>query len=236
MPMRAKPVGTLHTNGSLNTTSKGSLTLHRQIRWGKHLNLITADVRQHRHADGSTMLGSAQRQQLVSWVTGSTATWTALANGVPMEWFKGAGGAGWGGFNTDREALTTAFAGRRTWNNVVLAGDIHCGIVNGVRRHKSTDSRYVATEFVSPPLTSGGHGGWADLIDNDTASDGHVTVGRQAYIESGSPLHGYLQCNVTGAAWRSEFFLGSNVTSPDGAVTSHGTWKVTAGRVGAHKV
>lgn len=235
MPMRARPAGTLNADGSVNTTSKGSLRMHRRLRWGRHLDLIVGDGRQHRHADGSTMLGAAQREQLVAWVRGSSATWTAVAAGVPMSWFEGAGGVGWGGFEADRDALTTAFFNRSRWNNVVLAGDVHCGMVNAVRRRKTTASRFVATEFVTPPVSSGGDAKWADLIDNDSASDGTVTVGRHAYVD-GAPLRGYLQCNVDATSWRSEFFLGDSVSNPGGSVSPRGVWKITSGRVGAHRI
>jgi alkaline phosphatase D len=233
MPMRARPVDTL-VDGRVNVDSKGSLELYRQVSWGRHLSLVLADVRQYRRIDGTTLLGQQQLESVLGWVQGSQASWTAVASGVPMAVF-GERGIEWCEYPADREAMTQLLSERT--NQVSLAGDLHCGMVNAVRRHDDYSSNFVATEFICPPASSGGNAKWGELINTGpTTDDVGTTVERATFIEGGTPQRGYLQCTVNRDEWVSEMFVGNDVSRPDGDVWSGGRFRVASGQVGAHRI
>ncbi|MFC7491951.1 MULTISPECIES: alkaline phosphatase D family protein [unclassified Knoellia] len=233
MPMRARPVDTL-VDGRPNTRTKGSLELHRSVRWGKNLNLVLVDVRQHRRIDDTTMLGEAQLGQVVQWLREDTATWSAVASGGPIAVF-GERNIEWCQFDSDREAVTAVLAERP--NRVSLGGDLHCGMVNAVRRHDDDVSDFIATEFVTAPASSGGDVKWGELIHTGEPTDGAgTTIERATFIEGGQPQRGYLQCTVGRRDWVSEFFVGNDTTRRDGPVASAGRFRIASGTVGAHRV
>ncbi len=208
------------------------LPLHRQVRWGAHLDLLLVDDRQYRTPD-STILGAAQLDWLVRAVAGSHATFTAVGSGVPVSWFPQFAGAAdkWTGYDADRSALTDALAARlahrthRPFNPVVLSGDTHRGVVTHVRQRQDAASALVATEFVGPPTTSNSA---TDFTRN--ADTGAFRV--QYAYESGGSLHawrGYLDCTVTASSWTTGYVLGNGMEQPDGTVRTFDRWQLDAG-------
>jgi alkaline phosphatase D len=69
----------------------GEPALHRQLRWGRHLEVFLLDTRKYRDPnlvpdDGpepKTLLGAGQRRWLEQAVTSSDATWKVVASSVP---------------------------------------------------------------------------------------------------------------------------------------------------------
>lgn len=208
------------------------LPLHRQVRWGRHLDLLLVDDRQWRTPSG-TILGEEQMAWLLDKVAGSHATWTAIGSGVPVSWFPGFPGAPdkWTGYEADRSALTDALAARlgartlRPFNPVVLSGDVHRGIVTSVRQRQSEDSPLVATEFVGPPMTSDSGADFARYADPGAFR------AQYAYDNSGqlSSYRGYLDCTADASAWTTAYVLGNQVDRPGGTVSVFDRWRVDAG-------
>ncbi|MFK3984292.1 alkaline phosphatase D family protein [Micromonospora sp. NPDC050397] len=219
---------------------KRVLPLHRTIRWGSLLDMYLLDTRQYRRTTGGrTILGAAQRAELLDSIATSTATWTSLATSSPMTYFPEASSPDtWMGYDADRSALTDALAARRrsrpSFNPVVLSGDVHCGVVGQVRARQNTTSALVATEFIGPPMTSGSDRNWQALANRDPQ-------GLQAFFSgvvggTWTPQRGYLACSVTANAWESTYFVGRQMDDPNGKVTPQGTYRVTSGTIGARKV
>ncbi len=230
MPVRGA-LPTVPTDGS-----QAGFVFHRSVRWGTNLDLYLVDNRQYR--TGATILGTpsrtTQKQWLLDGIGASSATWTAIASGVPMAWFgSGFGGSEdkWTGFNTDRSDVTAALSSRiaadpTRFNPVVVSGDVHCGIVTHVRKAENATSQLVATEFVGPPMTSGGTTAFQPSMDPGALKKA-FNKGSGGGWES---WKGYLTCRVTSSVWNAEFILGDEVDKPGGSVSSFGTWQVTAGQ------
>ncbi|GAA2758367.1 alkaline phosphatase D family protein [Actinopolymorpha rutila] len=226
MPLRGGPP--VHDASS----GRGHLVLQRQVRWGRHLDLLLVDDRQWR-TPTSTILGEDQMAWLLDKVAGSRSTWTAIGSGVPLSWFPGFPGAAdkWTGYEADRSALTDALAarlaarGRRAFNPVVLSGDVHRGIVTMVRQRQSESSVLVATEFVGPPLTSN------SSTDFTRYTDPGAFRAEYVYGDAGqlSSYRGYLDCTVDATSWTTAYVLGNQVERPDGTVSVFDRWRVEAG-------
>lgn len=215
------------------SSERAHLPLQRQVRWGRHLDLLLVDDRQWR--TDATILGEQQMGWLLDKVDGSHATWTAIGSGVPVSWFPGFRGAAdkWTGFDTDRSALTDALAARlaartrRPFNPVVLSGDVHRGIVTAVRQRQDGESPLVATEFVGPPMTSNTGTDFTDYADPGAFR------AQYAYEEDGhlSSYRGYLDCAVDATSWTTGYVLGSDVETSAGMVSVLDRWRVDAGSV-----
>jgi alkaline phosphatase D len=225
MPLRGGPPQRDPASGRLQ------LTLHRAVRWGKHLDLLVVDDRQYRVPD-TTILGAAQLDWLLEKVAGSHATWTAVGSGVPVAWFPNFAGARdkWTGFDADRSALTDALARRleqrqqRAFNPVVLSGDTHRGVVTHVRQRQDADSALVATEFVGPPVTSNSG------ADFDADADRGAYRVQYAFADGGlQSYRGYLRCTADAAAWTTEYHLGDDVVHPGASLTAVARWQLAAG-------
>ena len=225
MPLRGGPPQRDSSSGRLG------LQLRRRVRWGRHLDLLLVDDRQHRTAD-TTILGSQQMDWLLDAVRGSRATWTAIGSGVPLSWFPAFAGAAdkWTGYDTDRSALTDALAARlearphRGFNPVVLSGDTHRGVVTHVRQRQNAESALVATEFVGPPVTSNSSADFAAVADSGAFR------AQYAYEENGiQSYRGYLHCAATSDHFTASYVLGTQVDRADGTVETLAQWRVTDG-------
>ncbi|MEV0731281.1 alkaline phosphatase D family protein [Polymorphospora sp. NPDC050346] len=208
------------------------LRLHRQVRWGRNLDLLLVDDRQWRTPAG-TILGKEQMSWLLGKVASSHATWTAIGSGVPVSWFPGFPGTmdKWTGYEADRSALTDALAarlaarGRRAFNPVVVSGDTHRAIVTSVRQRQTENSALVATEFVGPPMTSNSG------TDFEAYLDPGAFRAQYAYGDPGSlsSYRGYLDCTADSTSWTAAFVLGNAVERPGGTVSVMDRWRVDAG-------
>lgn len=117
-------------------------TLHRALRYGRHLELFVLDTRSVRDpnllADDperpKSMLGTAQRTWLEAALPASDATWKVVVSSVPISIPTGSaasGRDGWAGFDLpsgfarELAGILRTFAERRVRNLVFLTTDVH---------------------------------------------------------------------------------------------------------------
>lgn len=205
---------------------------------------LTAAARDPRN----TLLGSEQKRWLCDGLAASRATWNVLAQQVMMglvgfpppapkagEAVEAAATRGdqrrfsmdqWSGYLHERAELLQFLAARKVGNPIVLTGDIHASFVNDLRVDDH-DARapVVATEFVGTSISSGG--------------DGREAAGELAELQRHNPglrhldrRRGYVMCDVTPAAWRSDYRTVDRVTRPGGTTTTTASFTVRAGRPG----
>jgi alkaline phosphatase D len=147
--------------------------LHRALRWGRHLELLVLDTRQHRDANAKpddfqqpkTMLGDSQRAWLASALTISDATWTVIVSSVPISIPTGAlpdparGRDGWADFDQNtgfegelrRVLLDALDAGVK--NLVWIATDAHVAAVFRYRPFPESPG-FVFHEMVTGPMNA----------------------------------------------------------------------------------
>lgn len=223
MPLRHRPTGP-------DSNGRRWGTFNRTIRWGTVLDMFLLDTRQFRTlpgtGTGATMLGTAQRQELLDDIAGSTRTWTALASQVPLASISTSTDK-WTGYPHERGLVTGALATDRPdgsgRNAVVVSGDVHCGLVAKINDQGT--STFIGTEFVGPAMTSQRKGAYptSETIE-------HV------FTYNGDPEQGFLLCNVSPAAWSSTYYLGHDVFDPHGAVRKSLTYRTVPGQIGATRV
>lgn len=194
--------------------TKNELTLHRRIAWGTNLDLYMVDTRQYR---GPSLLGDAQTNDVLDWLSTTTATWTALATPTPI-WWDG-GNSGWNAFTGIRDRVTAVLEQRKaatpaTFNPVVLSGDIHCGVVTHVRSFRDHSSPFVATEFINAPMTS--------QTSNLFTPNDEI---RAAY----NGMNGYMECIAEATGWKVRYITGNQTEDPNGTVSAELPWHLDAG-------
>jgi alkaline phosphatase D len=143
--------------------------LHRQFRWGRHVELFLLDTRGHREINAApdtgdepkSLLGTEQRAWLEAGLAASTATWKFVVSSVPMsiptgrdarDGWADAGGAS--GFERELVAILRAAARDRVRGLVWLTTDVH--FATGLRYRPFADTAdFVVHEFASGPLAAG---------------------------------------------------------------------------------
>ncbi len=144
--------------------------LHRQVQWGRLLEVFILDTRQYRSPntdlDGpdKTMLGPAQKRWLVESVTASPATWKVVVTSVSLSVPTGRRGRdSWTnanilgfpedpgtGFAVERDQILGALRGARVRNLVFLAADVHHA---EVLRHEPAPG-WAFHEMIAGPLSA----------------------------------------------------------------------------------
>jgi alkaline phosphatase D len=145
--------------------------LYRTLRWGRHLEIVVLDTRQYRDANEApddpqrpkTMLGTAQREWLVSQLTASDATWKIIVSSVPLSipTCSGPRGCdGWAnlgqttGFERELLAVLRLLHAADVRNMVWLTTDVH--FATGFRYVPfAEDPQFSFVEFVAGPLNAG---------------------------------------------------------------------------------
>lgn len=170
MPVRA------HLPGIL----RGELRIYRELRYGRLASFMMLDDRQYRTdnpcGDGEmlrceealggeyTMLGAAQERWLDRQFAQSDARWNVIGQQLLMAelhhlpyldnlyW-----NDAWDGYPLARQRLLTEAVATGLPNPIVLTGDWHSTFVNDLKLDfKDPSAPAVATEFVTPAITTGG--------------------------------------------------------------------------------
>ena len=150
----------------------------------------------------------------------SAARWNVVGNPVVLSGIDGGTDASayyldsWDGFPEARLRLLDALAGID--NPVILTGDYHAGMVlDAHRRPFEPDSDVVATEFLSPPISS-------VLFPADVTA-------RTPQLRQQINAHGYLTVTVERDRLTAAFRVLDDVADADSAVRTEATWQVDAG-------
>jgi alkaline phosphatase D len=227
------------------------MDLYRSCRFGRLAAFQVLDTRQYRTpqpgtglvplegaamSERATILGDAQKRWLRDGLSKSTATWNVLAQQVMMAMVdgvageeKGYGTDRWTGYAHDRLELMKFIAERKVANPVVLTGDIHSNWVNELRiDDRETDKPIVATEFVGTSISSSGNG-----VDKPANLD--RLMAENACLRFHNRQRGYVRCEVTPQAWRSDFVTVSDVTTPDAPTNVRASYVVEVGRPGVQQ-
>lgn len=207
------------------------MRLYRSIRHGKLVNFHLLDTRQYRtdqpHGDGlkpagagtmdpaGTILGSTQRNWLLTELAGSRPVWNVLAQQVMMARVDRNPGEGekysmdqWAGYEFERRAVLRAFQDLKVTNPVVLTGDIHTHWANDlVADFDGMKPGVIGSELVCSSITSKGDG-------KDHPERIAELKAENPFVHYYSDHRGYVSCRIDAKTWRSDFRTVEYVSRP----------------------
>jgi alkaline phosphatase D len=229
------------------------LRIYRRLRYGKLAEFTMLDDRQYRTdnpcGDGEslrcdaalhgeyTMLGAAQEQWVARGFERSDARWNIVGQqlllaelehtlpGYPDEWYWN---DAWDGYPLARRRLLTDVVDTRVNNPVFLTGDWHSTFVNDLKvDFKDPSAPTVATEFVTPAITTGGDDTpygpyYAPMVPFNP----HIK-----YYEG--DRRGYFKATVTKKHLRMDLRFVTSVENPGGTGYTERSWVVQDGEPGA---
>ncbi len=170
MPIRRRPKG-----------PRNDLTIFRRLRYGDLASFVMLDDRQYRSPNpcgngesgrceaafdpGVTMLGERQEAWFADGMRKADTEWTFIVQQLlvaqldhdPDRREQRFWNDAWDGYPGARRRLLETIRDAKAKNPVILTGDWHSTFVNDIKL--DFDSRYapaMATEFVTPAITSGG--------------------------------------------------------------------------------
>lgn len=213
-----------------------SLRIYRTFRFGRLAEFSLLDDRQYRTdnpcGDGEslrcaealtgryTMLGEDQERWLARNLRGSTTRWNFIAQqlliaelehtlpGYPDEWYWN---DAWDGYPLARKRMLTDVVDSRVRNPIFLTGDWHSTFANELKLNfKDQSSPSVATEFVTPAITTGGDGTpYGPYYSPMIPFNPHIK-----YYEG--DRRGYFKATVTPRETRMDLRFVTSVENPDG--------------------
>jgi alkaline phosphatase D len=227
------------------------LRIYRRLRYGPLAEFTMLDDRQYRSdnpcGDGEslrcdaartgnyTMLGLEQEQWLREGFARSSSQWNIVAQQLLIAqlehttiqpgWFWN---DAWDGYPLARQRLLADVVNTQLRNPVFLTGDWHSTFVNDLKTNfDDSASPTIATEFVTPAITSGGDGTpygpyYAPMIPDNP----HIK-----YYEG--DRRGYFKATVTPERMTFDLRFVTSVESPDGIGYPGGAWVVEDGVPGA---
>lgn len=223
------------------------LLLYRGLAFGRLTSFHVLDTRQYRTdqplGDGvrapdpvlldpkGTILGQKQREWLFGGLERSSATWNTLAQQVPIARIDRKVGPGeelsmdkWTGYEHDRRLLLRHLRDRKVANPVVITGDVHANWANELATDfDPTEARNVATEFVGTSISSSGDG-----VDKPKSLAG--VLGENPHVKFHNAERGYVRCEVTPKAWRTDYRTVAYVTKKGAPLKTRATFVVESGR------
>ena len=227
------------------------LRIYRRLNYGRLAEFTMLDDRQYRDdnpcGDGESlrcdaalegeysMLGSRQEAWVARGFERSSARWNIVAQQLLVaqlehatnqpNWFWN---DAWDGYPLARQRLLKSVADTNVRNPVFLTGDWHSTFVNDLTLDFANPrAAAVATEFVTPAITSGGDGTpygpyYAPMIPFNP----HIR-----YYEG--DRRGYFRATVTPKQMRLDLRFMTSVENPDGSGYTEGSWVVEDGSPGA---
>ncbi len=228
------------------------MKLYRTVTYGRLAEFSVLDTRQYRsdqpnddkasplneaaRDEKASMLGTKQRNWLMSKLIDSQSVWNVLAqqvmmgvNTVSRDEIEKFSMDQWPGYLAERNALLSFMKDRRIPNPVVLTGDIHSNWVNDLRpEERQFDTPIVATEFVGTSISSSGDG---------TAEPPYLELlySRNPGVKYFNAQRGYVLCTVTAENWKAEYRIAEKVTTPGAPVETKAAFIVEEGKPGAVK-
>jgi phosphodiesterase/alkaline phosphatase D-like protein len=182
-----------------------------------------------------TMLGRQQERWVARGFEQSSARWNIVAQQlliaqlehatIQPNWFWN---DAWDGYPLARQRLLNEIVDAKLRNPVFLTGDWHSTFVNDLKLDfKDAGAETVATEFVTPAITTGGDGTpygpyYAPMIPFNP----HIK-----YYEGDK--RGYFKATVTPSCMRLDLRFVTSVENPNGSGYTEGSWVVEDGQPGA---
>jgi alkaline phosphatase D len=232
---------------------KNGLRIYRRLNYGTLLEFNMLDDRQYRTdnpcGDGEslrcaealtgeyTMLGETQERWLAKGLQQSSSRWNVIAQQLliaelkhqttpePTNWFWN---DAWDGYPLARERMLMSVAESGVRNPVFITGDWHSTFVNDLKADFANPwSDTVATEFVTPAITTGGDGTpygpyYAPMVPFNP----HIK-----YYEG--DRRGYFAATVTPKRMKLDLRFVTSVENPGGTGYTEGSWVVEDGQPGA---
>jgi alkaline phosphatase D len=230
---------------------KNGLRIYRRLNYGRLLEFSLLDDRQYRTdnpcGDGEslrceealtgeyTMLGEAQERWLSRGLKQSSSRWNVVAQQLLIaqlehrtirpDWFWN---DAWDGYPRARERMLKTVVDTEVRNPVFVTGDWHSTFVNDLKvDFADPSSPTIATEFVTPAITSGGDGTpygpyYAPMIPHNP----HIK-----YYEG--DRRGYFKASVTPRRMKLDLRFVTSVENPGGTGYTETSWAVEDGQPGA---
>ena len=181
-------------------------------------------------APGAQMIDAAQERWLDQGLAASRQRWQLVAQQVMMAPIdrRAAGGTtaiynmdSWAGYPAQRERIFDRFGRHPGGNIVVVTGDEHQNYALDLTQ----GGRTVASEFVATSISSGGDGA-------DTRPGTDTLLADNPNLHWTNDRRGYVMCDVTPAAWRSQYRVVDAVTQKGLPIRTAAIWAVESGRPG----
>lgn len=194
------------------------------------------------------MLGTDQKKWLVDSLGQVSARWSVLAQQVPfaridsdpfedVESYGGKEMDKWDGYAAERDEIAAAIASsakERSFNPVVITGDVHANYVWDLKADwdDSSDSSVFGTEFVGTSISSNGD----EPLDEDggfTTQCGNYNGNTHNHFYDNH--RGYVLSDVTPEHWESSYRVISSVRDQGATATTLASFVVEAGNPGAQQ-
>ena len=222
------------------------MQLYRRVRYGALADFFVLDTRQYRSdqpcGDGNkppceesfsperTMLGDAQEKWLRDGLMDSRSTWNILAQQVmfaPVDRIPGEEVGKsmdqWPGYEANRQRLLKFMDEAKISNPMIITGDIHSNWANDLQR--TEDGPVIATEYVGTSISSGGNGSPRSEYAESMSSE-------NPFVKFFNAERGYVQCDITPDAWRSDYQVVEDITGPGAPLVTRAQFVTEAGKPG----
>jgi alkaline phosphatase D len=166
-----------------------------------------------------SLLGAEQERWFADTTASSDAHWNIVGNPVALSGIDAGTDASayyvdcWDGYPEARLRLLDDLAA--VDNPVVVTGDYHAGMVLDAHRRPFEDSELVATEFLSPPISS-------VLFPADVSA-------RTPQLRQQINAHGYLTVAIERDRLTAAFRVLDDVADANSAIRTEATWQIEAG-------
>ncbi len=228
------------------------MQLYRRVPWGRLADFFILDTRQFRTdqpcGDGqkppcpevmnpdATIMGGPQRDWLFEGLKASGAAWNVLAQQVMMARVDRKAGEAvaydmdqWPGYEVERRRVLKYFHEARVLNPVVLSGDIHSNWANElIADFDDLDSKIVSHEFVGTSISSG-YDGLA------VPKNLEKTYAENPFVRFHNAERGYVLCEVTPKAWRTDYRTVPFVVKPGAPIQTRASYVIESGTFGLKK-
>jgi alkaline phosphatase D len=234
-------------------TSWADLDIVRRFDWGSLARFSVLDSRQYRsdqacgdvynakvpcpgwNDPSRTLLGAGQERWVRQGMATSRARWEILANQTMFAEIDYVAGAdrgvsmdSWSGYPAARERMLGVIARHAPNRTVIITGDNHANWVNEIRT-SGTRGTPVAAEFLGTSISSEGDGSdHAGYLPESTWRE-------NPHVKWHNARRGYVVCEVTADAWRTEFRTVPFVTRPDAPIETASRWRLTRGQPGIER-
>jgi alkaline phosphatase D len=225
------------------------MQLYRRLAFGGLAQFNVLDTRQYRSdqpcgdgtkarceaalSPGQTMTGPEQERWVLDGLGRSQARWNILAQQVVMAQLELAPGPDkrysmdkWDGYVAARDRILGFVRSRPVQNFVVLSGDIHQNWAAELKANfDDPGSATLGAEYVGTSISSDGDG-------SDTLPTTATTLAENPHLKFFNSQRGYVRCEVTPSAWRSDYRVVPYVSQPGAPISTRASFVTENGKPG----